>query len=107
MFDQWDIIEFDLSPAAGHEPFGRRPALVVSNNRYNLGTSMTLVCPITTADSGFPLHFRLPDELDTHGFVVTEQLRAFDLAARRAKRIEKLDDPALSAAIIECIRSFV
>jgi mRNA interferase MazF len=81
--------------------------LIISNKYYNLGTSMTLVCPITTADNGFPLHFRLPDKIDTRGFIVAEQLRAFDLAARRAKRIEKLDDPVLAAAITECIRSFV
>jgi mRNA interferase MazF len=107
MFDQWDIVEFDFSPAEQHEPLGRRPALVVSNSRYNLGTSMTLVCPITTRDSGFPLHFCLPDELDTSGFVMLEQIRAFDLTARGVKLIEHLNDPTLSAAITECVKSFI
>jgi mRNA interferase MazF len=107
IFDQWDIVEFDFSPATGHEPLGRRPALVVSNNRYNLGTSMTLVCPITTTDSGFPLHFRLPDGLDTRGFVALEQIRAFDLAARGASLLERLDSPTLAAAITECLKSFI
>jgi mRNA interferase MazF len=107
MFDQWDIIEFDFNPATGHEPKGRRPALVVSNNHFNVGTSMTLVCPITTIDNGFPLHFRLPDSLDINGFIVVEQIRAFDLSARRAKSISILDDQELTAAISECIKSFV
>jgi mRNA interferase MazF len=107
MFDQWDIVEFDFSPAAGHEPKGRRPALVVSNAHFNAGTSMTLVCPITTRDNGFPLHFRLPEDLHTYGFVAIEQVRAFDLQTRRAKRIEALKDNKLAAAIAECIRSFV
>jgi mRNA interferase MazF len=106
-FDRWDIVECDFSPTRGHEPLGRGPALVVSNRHYNLGTSMTLVCPITTVDNGFPLHFRLPDQLDTSGFVVTEQVRACDLAARRARRVENLDDAALRSAIAECVRSFV
>ncbi|MDR1186388.1 MAG: type II toxin-antitoxin system PemK/MazF family toxin [Bifidobacteriaceae bacterium] len=107
MFEQWDIVEFSFSPARGHEPLGRRPALVVSNRHYNIGTSLTLACPITTADNGFPLHFRLPSDLDTTGFVAVEQLRALDLVAREARRIERLQDQALRAAIAECVRSFV
>ncbi|MDR0500270.1 MAG: type II toxin-antitoxin system PemK/MazF family toxin [Coriobacteriales bacterium] len=107
IFDQWDIVEFDLSPASGHEPRGRRPALVVSNSHFNIGTSMTLVCPITSAYNGFPLHLPLPDALQTRGFVITEQLRAFDLTARRAKLIEKLDNKELTTAILECLHSFI
>lgn len=59
MFCQGDIIEFDFSPSEGHEPKGRRLALVVSTDRFNIATSMTLVCPVTTTDNGFPLHMRL------------------------------------------------
>ncbi|MDR3037666.1 MAG: type II toxin-antitoxin system PemK/MazF family toxin, partial [Coriobacteriales bacterium] len=66
-----------------------------------------LVCPITTAHSGFPLHRALPDSLDTYGYVVVEQVRAFDLSARNARRIEALDvDSATMQAILECVRSF-
>jgi mRNA interferase MazF len=104
---QWDIIEFDLSPAKGHEPKGRRPALVVSNDIFNCGTSMALVCPITTTDNGFPLHFRLPEGLATRGFVVVEQVRAFNLDARAAALVENLDNQELERAITECIQSFV
>jgi mRNA-degrading endonuclease toxin of MazEF toxin-antitoxin module len=107
MFEQWDIVEFSFGPGRGHEPLGPRPGLVVSNRWYNLGTSMTLACPITTADSGFPLHFRLPAGMDTAGFVAAEQIRALDLAARGARRVERLQDPELRAAIAECVRSFV
>jgi mRNA interferase MazF len=107
IFDQWDIVEFDFSPSHGHEPKGRRPALVVSNHHYNLGTSMTLVCPITTTNNGFPLHFALPEHLQTRGFVIAEQIRALDLAARGARRIENLASPDLSTALAVCLRSFV
>jgi mRNA interferase MazF len=107
MIDQWDIIEFDFSPAIGHESQGRRPALVVSNNAFNLGTSMTLICPITSTNNGFPLHFCLPEHLDIRGYIVAEQVRAFDLQSRRVERIESLNDPELSAALAECIKSFI
>jgi mRNA interferase MazF len=107
IYRQWDIIEFDFSPAKGHEPKGRRPALVVSRDVFNSGTSMALVCPITTADNGFPLHFKLPDGLTTQGFVAVEQIRAFDLDARATVLVENLDNQELQRSIVECIHSFV
>lgn len=92
LFRQGDLVEFDFSPSVGHEPKGRRPGLVVSNDRFQLATSMVLICPVTTAQNGFPLHMRLPNSLDEmYGCVVTEQVRAFDLAARNAKVVASLD----------------
>lgn len=105
VFAQGDIVQFDLSPSQGHEPKGRRPALVVSSYEFNLSTSMTLVCPVTSTDSGFPLHFALPESLDTRGFVALEQVRAYDLEARNAKRIEAVS-PRFMAKVCECLRSF-
>ena len=68
-------------------------------------TSMTLVCPITSTPSSFPLHFALPDSLDTHGCVACEQVRAYDLDARNATRIEKA--PAgFVRKLVECLRSY-
>ena len=90
-FMQGEMIEFDFSPSLGVEPAKRRPALVVSSNEFNLKTSMTLVCPITSTDNGFPLHIKLPDEIDVTGFVVTEQVRAFDLQSRQPKHIGQLN----------------
>jgi mRNA interferase MazF len=107
VFSQGDIVEFDFGPSQGHEPLGRRPALVVSSDDFNASTSMTLVCPITTADSGFPLHMPLPDGIDTYGYVVVEQVRAFDLYARNPRLVEHLDaECAIMLAVTECLRSF-
>ena len=52
---------------------------------------MTLICPITTRDNGFPLHLRLPDLDECYGWVVLEQLRCFDLTARNARVLVSLD----------------
>ena len=71
-------------------------------------TSMTLVCPITTTNNGFPLHLELPKGLDTCGFVAVEQIRAFDLEARQARHIEHIDeDSDFMLGIRGLIRSFV
>ena len=91
-FRKGNLVEFDFSPSRGHEPAGRMPGLVVSSDEFNHMTSMTLVCPVTTGDNGFPLHLALPDELDErYGFVVVEQVRAFDLSARNAAVVAHLD----------------
>jgi mRNA interferase MazF len=107
MFEQCDIAQFRSTPGRGQEMLGCRPARVISNRHDNLGTSMTLACPITTVDNGLPLHFRLSAGIGTAGFVVVGQLRALDLAARGARRIERLEDYALRAAIAECVISCV
>jgi mRNA interferase MazF len=107
MLSQGDIIEFDFSPSQGHEPTGRRPGIVVSSDHFNLSTSMTLVCPVTTTNSGFPLHLPLPDGLDTRGYIVVEQMRALDMEIRCPRLIESLDNEgATMRAVRECLRSF-
>ena len=106
MFHKGDIVQFDFNPSQGHEPQGRRPALVVSADYFNTGTSMTLVCPITTTNNGFPLHRILPNTTATSGYVAIEQVRAFDLEARNAKYIESLKDQEFLAQITETLCSF-
>lgn len=103
-----DLVEFDFSPSVGHEPVGRRPGLVVSSDEFNYRTSMTLVCPVTTADNGFPLHVRLPAELDErYGFLVVEQVRAYDLEARRPEVIAHLDaDGVFMRNVTSLLKSF-
>jgi len=108
IFNQGEIVELDFGRAVGSEPQSKRPALVVSSTDFNVSTSMTLVCPITSADSRFPLHLALPEGLDTYGFVATEQVRAYDLAQRNARHIEQIDNESdFMKAIRELIRSFI
>lgn len=47
----------DLSPVRGHEPAGRRPALVISVDEFNHGPAgLVHVIPLTTKERGIPLH---------------------------------------------------
>jgi len=104
-FEQGDIVEVDFNPAAGHEPKKRRPALVVSNNEFNESTSMTMICPITSVDNGFFLHEPLPAGRAVFGFVVMEQMRAMDLEARQAERLDHLG-PKEMEPVLACLKSF-
>ena len=102
-----DIVEFDFSPSVGHESLGRRPGLVVSSFDFNAATSMTLICPITTRDNGFPLHLRLPELDECHGWVALEQLRCFDLAASNARIVANLDPTGeFMTNVLSVVRSF-
>lgn len=104
---QGDVVEYDFSPSVGHEPKGRRPGLVVSSDEFNIVTSMTLVCPITTRDNGFPLHLSLPELDEAYGKVVLEQVRCYDLEARNPRVLAHLPaDGAFMRSVRSVLSSF-
>jgi mRNA interferase MazF len=79
---QWgDIIWIDFSPKRGHEQSGQRPALVISNSRYNTATDLVVVCPITSQVKGYPTEVPLP-ALKTKGVVLASQVRTLDWKER-------------------------
>ena len=88
---QGDLIWLDFDPRTGHEQKERRPALVVSNNDAGRFLDpMTVVCPVTSTDRGYPTRVKLDGRTKLSGFVMCEQMRAIDLKARNAEFIEKL-----------------
>lgn len=98
---QGDLVWVSFSPQAGHEQMGRRPALIVSNDIFNQNTGLCLVCPVTSADNGFPLHVTLQDARTT-GVVMVEQMRSIDPKSRNAEYIE-----SVSAAMLSSVLSLV
>lgn len=84
-----DVITLDFDPQSGHEQKGRRPAIVLSNETFNRGTHLAIVCPVTSKDKGFPFHLPLPEGGEISGFVMVEQVKSIDYRVRRAKRVEK------------------
>ena len=88
MVKQGDIIKVSFDPQHGHEQAGYRPALVISNDEFNVRTKLAIVCPITNTRNNFPLHILLPDELTTTGAVLCEHIRTLDLNARQHLYIE-------------------
>lgn len=87
--EQGDIILLQFDPQTGHEQRGRRPAFVASNNTFNQFTKMAIVCPITNANKGFPLHVPLDERTRTTGVIMCEQAKSLDILARKASLIEK------------------
>ncbi len=88
-FTEGDIIFLEFSPTKGHEQRGHRPGVIVSNDTYHQKTGMYLVCPISTSNKDFPLHIALEGTKDVKGKIFCEHVRAMDLDARNAKKIEE------------------
>lgn len=97
---QGDIVKLNFEPQAGHEQKGYRPALVVSNNDFNLFTRIgAIVCPITNTNRKSSLHIKLPPYLKTTGFIMCEQLKSLDVAARGARFFEQIPHNILTEVL--------
>lgn len=99
MFEQGDIIYLDFDPQSGHEQKGRRPALVVSNDLFNRVSSLTMVCPITHTDRGYPFHVKLDGRTKTDGVIMCDQARMLDAKSRNASFREKAPEDITAEAV--------
>ncbi len=99
-----DLVILTFDPQAGHEQKGRRPALVVSNQKFNKAVGFALVCPITNTNRNFPFHIEVGGSQIT-GYILTEQVKSIDYEARGMKFVELLDTDKLDdvMGIIEAI----
>jgi mRNA interferase MazF len=87
---QGDIIKLDLDPRMGHEQQGFRPVIVLSNNIVPQYTNVVIAAPISTTRRRLPLYHDLPDNLNTKGTVLLDQLVTLDYEARSFKFVEKV-----------------
>ena len=83
--EKGDLITLAFDPQSGKEQRGRRPALVISNTLFNERTGLAIVCPITKSDRKIPFHIKVDDNEFVAGFVMAEQVKSVDFAARKAK----------------------
>ena len=88
--DRGDIVWLSFTPQSGHEQSGRRPALVVSPQEYNVKTNLAIFCPITNQVKGYPFEVKLPDNLEIKGVILSDQIKSLDWKTRSAEFICKL-----------------
>lgn len=82
--DRGDVVWLTLTPQAGHEQAGRRPAIVLSPKRYNGKVGLLLACPVTSRSKGYPFEVALPPGLRVSGVALSDQLKSLDWRAREA-----------------------
>ena len=79
-----DIVFIDFDPQVGHEQAKRRPALVLTDQRYNRASGLVVVCPVTSKRKPYP--FALPVKVDkVEGAILVDQLKSVDWVSRQAQ----------------------
>jgi mRNA interferase MazF len=75
-----EVWSMDLNPVRGHEQAGRRPVLVVSDDRLNRSRAgLVFVVPLTTRERGLPFHVPIrPPEggLRDASYIMGEHMRS-------------------------------
>jgi mRNA interferase MazF len=90
-----DIVMMEFDPRVGREQAKRRPALVLTDQRYNRASGLAIVCPLTSKRKPYP--FALPITVDdVEGAVLVDQLKSLDWAGRKAKFHSKAESPLVN-----------
>lgn len=78
-----DIVWTDFDPAAGHEPKGKRAALIISPEIFNKCFGLALAAPITSRVRGhaFEAVLNQPD-IKIKGVVLCQQVKMIDFKVR-------------------------
>src|SRR3954468_10925248 len=97
--ERGEAIWITLTPQAGHEQAGRRPALILSPAAYNGKVGLALLCPITNQIKGYPFEVPLPDGLPVTGAVLADQVKSLVWQARHVARICPLPEDVVAAAL--------
>ena len=97
--DRGDIVETNLSPQAGHEQAGSRPALVLSRKLFNEPSGLAICCLITGRQKGYPFEVPLPANPDVYGVVLVDHLKSIDWRARGFEYIAKTSDDTLEEVL--------
>jgi mRNA-degrading endonuclease toxin of MazEF toxin-antitoxin module len=92
-----------LDPTQGHEQRGRRPVLIASPEAFNRVTKVPVVLPITSGGNfartaGFAASL-MAAGTKTSGIIRCDQPRALDLAARKAKNLERVPEAIMDEVL--------
>lgn len=105
-----EIYLVSLDPTSGREQQGTRPVLVVSPTPFNRVTRIPIVLPITSGGDfartkGFAVSLSGAGT-ETTGVIRCDQPRALDLAARRARKLERVPDLIMDEVLAKLIPIF-
>lgn len=94
--DAGDVIWISFDPQAGREQAGRRPALVLSPQKYNQQTRLCVLCPITNQVKGYPFEVVVPDGIGVTGAILSDQVKSLSWAERQSEMIRKIPDAVVA-----------
>jgi len=85
-----DIVWIDFDPQSGHEQAGRRPALVLTPQKYNAKVGLAIFCPITKNVKGYPFEVLVPKGVKISGSILSDHVKNLDWRAMEVEFIGKL-----------------
>lgn len=91
-----DLVWVVFDPVIGTEKGGRRPAIILTDERYNELYPRSVVCPITRNSTPWPTKVVLPHGMTTRGAVLADQPRTVHRQGRSFRFIEHAPDDVLS-----------
>ncbi len=94
-----DLVWISINPQEGHEQTGRRPAVVITPERYNHHVGLALCCPLTSQIKGYPFEVLIPEHSGAEGVVLADQVKSFDWRTRNAQFISALPDETIHAIL--------
>jgi len=90
-----DIVWIDFTPTKGREQSGLRPGVVISPQEYNSISGLVLVCPMTSKSKGLSFEVEINGP-NGKSFVLTDQVRTFDIKERIQKKSGKVSEYEMS-----------
>ena len=99
MVKRGDIIIINFNPVKGHEQAGKRPALVISNEKFYKIFKLAVILPITNNTKDFPFHVLLDNRTNIKGAILCEYLKTVDLEERKYDKIEEIPEDLLEEVL--------
>jgi mRNA interferase MazF len=99
--ERGDLVWITLTPQAGHEQAGRRPALVLSPHAYNAKVGLALLCPVTSQAKGYPFEVAIPPGLPVTGVILADQIKRLDWQARQAAFIAQVPAAVVAEVLVK------
>lgn len=93
-----DVVWLDFSPQSGREQAGRRPAVVLTPEKYNRLTGRCICVPVTSQVKGYPFELPLGPGANVSGVALVDHVKNQDWRSRRAEFVGTVDDVWLDEA---------
>ena len=93
-----DLVWLYFNPQAGHEQKGCRPAICISQEKYNQKIGLALFCPITSHIKGYPFEIVL-DNHSINGCILSDQVKNLDYRQRNCDFIEKATEEEINSVV--------
>jgi mRNA interferase MazF len=96
-----DIFWADLNPVRGKEQAGHRPVLIISHEVFNEKSGTVIAFAVTSKEpkAGFPLSFKLPEDiLEKPSWVKIGQIRTLS-TERIGKKAGRLNEAEMESII--------